>query len=85
LIALCSLGAILYNPDYRRPASTACSWSTSSLVYFALAGRNRLVLSPEEELATTRGERGHPEADEGYGRTTLAEAGEETPPPKTVA
>ena len=31
------------------------------VIYFAIAGRNRLVLSPEEEFALTQGERGFPE------------------------
>jgi ethanolamine permease len=35
------------------------------IAYFALIGRNRLVLSPEEEYAMTGGEHGHPET-EGY-------------------
>ena len=35
------------------------------VLYFAIAGRHRLVLSPEEEFALTAGERGVPEA-EGY-------------------
>jgi len=40
------------------------------LLYFALVGRHRLVLSPEEEFALTSGQQGHPET-EGYGKTTL--------------
>ncbi len=30
------------------------------MIYFAVAGRNRLVLSPEEEFALTQGEQGVP-------------------------
>jgi ethanolamine permease len=37
-----------------------------------VAGRHRLVLSPEEEFAMTRGEHGHPER-EGYGTTHVAD------------
>jgi hypothetical protein len=44
------------------------------VVYFAVAGRHRLVLSPEEEFALTRGEHGHPET-EGYGTTHVADIG----------
>ena len=33
------------------------------VVYFAVAGRNRLVLSPEEEFALTQGEHGIPQAE----------------------
>jgi len=35
------------------------------VIYFAIAGRHRLVLSPEEEFALTKGERGVPD-QEGY-------------------
>ena len=35
------------------------------VLYFAIAGRNRLVLSPEEEFALTQGEQGVP-GQEGY-------------------
>jgi ethanolamine permease len=47
------------------------------VLYFAIAGRHRLVLSPEEEFALTRGQHGDPET-EGYGTTHVAdiEAGE---------
>ena len=38
-------------------------------------GRNKLVLSPEEEFAMTRGEHGRPE-EEGYGTTSVAETTE---------
>jgi ethanolamine permease len=55
-------------------------WFLLALAYFGLSGRNKLVLSPEEEFAMTKGEHGHPET-EGYGTTTVAEtvAIEETP------
>ena len=36
--------------------------------YFGIAGRNKLVLSPEEEFAMTQGRGGHPE-EEGYGHS----------------
>jgi len=42
-----------------------------AILYFAIAGRHRLVLSPEEEFALTKGESGIPEA-EGF-RTSAAE------------
>ncbi|TML08123.1 MAG: amino acid permease [Actinobacteria bacterium] len=70
VIALCSLGAILYNDDYRPGVYGVAIVYLVALLYFALAGRHRLVLSPEEEFAMTAGEHGHPEA-EGYGRTSV--------------
>ena len=42
------------------------------LVYFAIFGRHRLVLSPEEEFAVTHGKHGHPET-EGYDVTEREE------------
>jgi len=42
------------------------------LLYFGLSGRNKLVLSPEEEFAMTQGEHGHPET-EGYGTTSVSD------------
>jgi len=29
------------------------------ILYFAFYGRNQLILSPEEEFATSKGEKGH--------------------------
>ncbi|HEX2157945.1 MAG TPA: hypothetical protein VHS79_13380, partial [Actinomycetes bacterium] len=42
------------------------------VAYFAVAGRHRLVLSPEEEFAMTRGEHGRPQR-EGYGSTRVTD------------
>ena len=47
------------------------------IAYFAISGRNRLVLSPEEEFAMTHGEHGRPQR-EGYGTTHIADIGAET-------
>jgi ethanolamine permease len=85
VIAFCSLGAILYNDEYRPGVYGVAIVYLVALAYFAIAGRHRLVLSPEEEFAMTLGEHGHPEA-EGYGRTSLGdypEPPEETAPPET--
>jgi ethanolamine permease len=86
LIALCSLGAILYNSEYRNGVYGVAIVYLVALAYFAIAGRHKLVLSPEEEFAVTHGEHGHPE-EEGYGHTRLEGYGhpheeepEQTPP-----
>jgi ethanolamine permease len=71
VIALVSLGAILYNADYRPGVYGTALFYVVAVAYFAAAGRHRLVLSPEEEFAMTRGEHGHPER-EGYGVTHVA-------------
>jgi ethanolamine permease len=68
VIALCALVAILINDDYRPGVYGVAVFYIVALAYFAIAGRHRLVLSPEEEFAMTHGEHGHPEV-EGYGRT----------------
>jgi ethanolamine permease len=78
VIALCSLGAILYNHTYRPGVYGVAAVYLVALAYFAAAGRHRLVLSPEEEFAMTGGAHGHPEA-EGYGRTRVEEAAPSRP------
>jgi ethanolamine permease len=51
IIALASLGAILYNDDYRPGVYGVAIVYVVAMAYFAIAGRHRLVLSPEEEAA----------------------------------
>ena len=68
VIALISLIAIFWNDDYRPGVYGVAIFYIVAVAYFAIFGRNRLVLSPEEEFATTQGEHGHPET-EGYGVT----------------
>jgi ethanolamine permease len=70
VIALASLVAILDNSDYRPGVYGVAIFYLVALAYFAISGRNRLVLSPEEEFALTQGQHGHPEV-EGYGHTRL--------------
>jgi ethanolamine permease len=70
LVAIVSLVAMFWNDDYRAGVYGVAIFYLIALAYFALVGRNRLVLSPEEEFALTRGEHGHPEA-EGYGTTRV--------------
>jgi ethanolamine permease len=70
VIALLSLGAILYNSEYRPGVYGVAIVYVVALAYFAIAGRHRLVFSPEEEFAMTGGEHGEqPEevyADTGF-------------------
>ena len=84
VIALLSLVALFWNPNYRWGVLGVAIFYAVAVAYFALAGRHRLVLSPEEEFAMTRGEHGHPEL-EGYGRTRVEEAGAEARPRATPA
>jgi ethanolamine permease len=76
-IALVSLISLYSNEDYRPGVYGTLIYFVLGVLYFAIAGRHRLVLSPEEEFALTRGQHGHPET-EGYGTTHVAdiEAGE---------
>jgi ethanolamine permease len=70
LIALATLYYQLQDPVYRNGVYGAAIWYLAGILYFALVGRHKLVLSPEEEFALTKGAHGHPES-EGYGKTAL--------------
>ena len=71
-IALISLISLFWNSDYRPGVVGVAIFYAVAVAYFAFAGRHRLVLSPEEEFAVTRGIHGHPEI-EGYGVTEREE------------
>ena len=60
----------LQDPVYQKAVYGAAIWYALGMLYFAFVGRHKLVLSPEEEFALTRGEHGHPET-EGYGTTKI--------------
>ena len=64
-LAAISLIAIFLNSAYRPGVYGVAIYYALGVLYFAIAGRHRLVLSPEEEFALTLGERGVP-AKEGY-------------------
>jgi ethanolamine permease len=65
VLAAVSLVAIFLNEDYRPGVYGVAIYYVLGVLYFAIAGRNRLVLSPEEEFALTQGEHGIPQ-EEGY-------------------
>jgi ethanolamine permease len=69
-VALLSLISLYLTPSYRPGVIGTAIWFVIGILYFAIAGRSRLILSPEEEFAMTLGERGHPE-EEGYGKTRV--------------
>jgi ethanolamine permease len=79
LIALVSLISLYSNEDYRPGVVGTLVYFALGVVYFAVSGRNRLVLSPEEEFALTRGEHGRPER-EGYGTTRVTDIPTTTTP-----
>jgi ethanolamine permease len=70
VIALVTLYYQLQDPLYRGGVYAALAWYVAGVIYFALIGRHKLVLSPEEEFALTAGQHGHPEK-EGYGTTKV--------------
>jgi ethanolamine permease len=61
-LAATSLVAIFLNSGYRPGVYGVAIYYVLGVLYFAIAGRHRLVLSPEEEFALTQGEAGIPEA-----------------------
>jgi len=83
VIALVSLLALFMNDAYRPGVYGTAAYFVLGVIYFAIYGRHRLVLSPEEEFALTGGHHGHPET-EGYGQTKVADipAGGATAPAK---
>jgi ethanolamine permease len=54
-IALISLVALFWNDDYRPGVYGVAVFYLVAIAYFAVAGRHRLVLSPEEEFAMSHG------------------------------
>ena len=61
-LALIALISIFLNEGYRPGVYGVAIYYILGIVYFAISGRNRLVLSPEEEFALTQGEKGVPQA-----------------------
>jgi ethanolamine permease len=64
-LAATSLIAIFLNSAYRPGVYGVAIYYVLGVLYFAISGRNRLVLSPEEEFALTQGSHGVP-AQAGY-------------------
>jgi len=62
IIAVVSLLTMFTNDDYRPGLYGVAAYYVLGVIYFAVAGRHRLVLSPEEEFALTQGEQGVPQA-----------------------
>jgi ethanolamine permease len=71
IIAAIALVSIFLNEGYRPGVYGVAVYFILGVIYFAVAGRHKLVLSPEEEFALTSGERGLPE--EGGFSTSRAE------------
>jgi ethanolamine permease len=63
VIAIIALVAIFWNEDYRPGVVGVAIFYAVALIYFAIVGRHKLVLSPEEEFALTQGKYGDPERE----------------------
>lgn len=55
IIACVTIYFQLLDPVYRGGVIGVAIWFVLGIIYFALVGRNKLVLSPEEEFALSRG------------------------------
>ena len=56
VIALVTLYYQLQDPVYRNGVYAVAVFYVLGLLYFALVGRHRLILSPEEEFAMSKGQ-----------------------------
>jgi ethanolamine permease len=56
IIALITITMQLQDPLYVTGVLWVAAWFAVGIVYFALVGRHKLILSPEEEFAMARGE-----------------------------
>lgn len=59
VIALVTLWYQLQDPVYQKAVLAVAAFYALGILYFALYGRNQLILSPEEEFAVSKGEKGH--------------------------
>lgn len=55
VLALITIGFQFADPVYRQGVVGVAIWFAIGVLYFALFGRHKLVLSPEEEFALTKG------------------------------
>jgi ethanolamine permease len=58
VIALVTIYFQLQDPVYRTGVYGAAVWYALGLLYFAVVGRHRLILSPEEEFALAQARAG---------------------------
>ncbi|HET9474255.1 MAG TPA: hypothetical protein VFO82_10195, partial [Steroidobacteraceae bacterium] len=59
VVALVTLYYQLQDPVYRIGVYAVAVFYALGIVYFALYGRNQLILSPEEEFALSKGAKAH--------------------------
>jgi ethanolamine permease len=59
VVAVVTLYYQLQDPVYQKAVLAVLAFYLLGILYFALYGRNQLILSPEEEFATSKGQKGH--------------------------
>jgi ethanolamine permease len=59
VIALITLWYQLQDPVYQKAVLAVAAFYVLGILYFALYGRNQLILSPEEEFALSKGAKAH--------------------------
>jgi ethanolamine permease len=59
VVAVVTLYYQLQDPIYQKAVLAVFAFYVLGILYFAIYGRNQLILSPEEEFALSKGEKGH--------------------------
>jgi ethanolamine permease len=59
VVALVTIYYQLQDPVYQKAVLAVFAFYVVGILYFALYGRNQLILSPEEEFALSKGEKAH--------------------------
>jgi ethanolamine permease len=59
VVALVTIYFQLQDPVYRGAVYYVAAFYVLGILYFAVYGRNQLILSPEEEFAQSKGASGH--------------------------
>jgi ethanolamine permease len=59
IIAIVTLFMQVQDPVYLNGILWVAAWFAIGILYFALVGRHKLILSPEEEFALTKGEKAY--------------------------
>ncbi|RDH74832.1 ethanolamine permease [Mycolicibacterium moriokaense] len=80
-IALVALVSLFLNEDYRPGVYGTLVYFLIGIAYFAIRGRHKLVLSPEEEFAMSHGQHGANLQEEGYGTVHVSEISAAEQPP----
>jgi ethanolamine permease len=58
-VALVTIYYQLQDPVYQKAVMAVAAFYALGILYFALYGRNQLILSPEEEFALSKGAKAH--------------------------